>query len=901
MSGRRALPDTHPDGDPFAAQDAQKFANSALGRLEARARLEEQQLQQSPGARAQQQPGLRTSSRSTSSAYSSNSRNNNNNNLQSSKPTPPPPTSISTSAATQVPSSPAPAHQPTKQSEVVVIDSSDEDENESTSVQGQLTGNGNGNTSQVPVVKKEEPIEMDSDSGGEQEAEGDGEGDVEGSGEDDSEEGEEEDDDDDDSDDDDDDDDDDDGSSDSEEGEGDSMAVDDERERDRRARESSGLSSVPTSPHLPRAPTPPGMPSPSKNLLNLPPALSGNLEGGTGGESADGVPPAPVPANEEKPKKKLKKKQQQKKRSLSPVATEKVRVQVGTVRLSIQLPPPQAPGADLWVPEYSIADLAREGGFYKESDVVPGEDEGAESGGSGGSGDESGDSDDEGAGKRKKLDGVEGETPAGSGTETPSAFPSVLAKPFEAGMEGVESTDTGTPLEGGGAGTEGENGAIPPAPAPGSGLPPPRKRRRKNKVLGRLGGYDVDDPFVDDSDIALYEPQWYHRPKREGYFVCTGQLELVSDSLGPGRGRRKGSKNKPKFDKDGNLIPATRKPKGSSAAATPTPSISGAPGARPGAPSGGVPSVLQPVDGTVPAFGSGAAVPQEVIKPKKKEPGVFAPELMEKFAMLRAEVAQADFSVKSKFPPHLRPILVEIGLFALSINEFDDDFLAQLPKIFPYNHFTMKKLIKREMYPARIELLENEQLKAMEDLERGIAEELPRQQEEFLRSHQEWKVAQLEKEANGGAGSGAGSMGGGVLGGAGLQEAAVKAPASDAPSIAGEDATMGSPGPEPESKDDGEAREPKWKFRFTEAMRLALFQLYTLEDSKTELTVEKQGLEKATEREGPTREKAYTALAARKTLYAKVNALWPEGLMTTNQLSREVSITKKKLEKLESA
>lgn len=39
------LPDVHPDGDPFAARDAEREANSFLGKLEARAQLEEERQQ----------------------------------------------------------------------------------------------------------------------------------------------------------------------------------------------------------------------------------------------------------------------------------------------------------------------------------------------------------------------------------------------------------------------------------------------------------------------------------------------------------------------------------------------------------------------------------------------------------------------------------------------------------------------------------------------------------------------------------------------------------------------------------------------------------------------------------------------------------------------------------------
>lgn len=75
-------------------------------------------------------------------------------------------------------------------------------------------------------------------------------------------------------------------------------------------------------------------------------------------------------------------------------------------------------------------------------------------------------------------------------------------------------------------------------------------------------------------------------------------------------------------------------------------------------------------------------------------------------------------------------------------------------------------------------------------------------------------------------------------------------------------------------------------------MRLALYHLYRLEDERSDLTTEKQcvavspptpldcrltrlarrTLEKATEREGPLKEKPYSALQAKKAMYARVRS-----------------------------
>lgn len=79
--------------------------------------------------------------------------------------------------------------------------------------------------------------------------------------------------------------------------------------------------------------------------------------------------------------------------------------------------------------------------------------------------------------------------------------------------------------------------------------------------------------------LSLLQPQWYHRPKRDGFFVHEGVLELHSDAK-TGKGRARGSKNKPKvccspkdhlkedltdllvqYDSEGKLVPARRRSK----------------------------------------------------------------------------------------------------------------------------------------------------------------------------------------------------------------------------------------------------------------------------------------------------------------------------------------------------
>lgn len=39
-------------------------------------------------------------------------------------------------------------------------------------------------------------------------------------------------------------------------------------------------------------------------------------------------------------------------------------------------------------------------------------------------------------------------------------------------------------------------------------------------------GYDTSDSFVDDSELHTDMPKFYVRPKRDGFYVANGPLEL---------------------------------------------------------------------------------------------------------------------------------------------------------------------------------------------------------------------------------------------------------------------------------------------------------------------------------------------------------------------------------------
>ncbi|GAA6000291.1 hypothetical protein JCM10207_007943 [Rhodosporidiobolus poonsookiae] len=426
--------------------------------------------------------------------------------------------------------------------------------------------------------------------------------------------------------------------------------------------------------------------------------------------------------------------------------------------------------------------------------------------------------------------------------------------------------------------SEGEGDGKAPAGGAGegeNGAPPKKKRKRgPNVIVGRFGGYDATDPFVDDSEAALYEPRFYARPKREGFFVCTGEVEVA-----PRRGRVKGSKNKPKVDENGNPVPAAPSRRRSNKVV-----VVGSDGkplhdAQPGS----------PAVGAAPAFGGPAAA----AKPARK-PGEFSPELQADIDMLKVEVDKADFSVKNKFPPHMRELLTAVAYHALELGEYDDHFFAIMPKVFPYNLFTLKKLIKREVYPKRIDSMTKQQQEHLQHLQAGINQQYGPQRAEFEARHAAWE----KHVAEGGGVAPAAAGGSGAATprrtpepqAPGFGEAS---PAIKTPQIGAADAAEGSPAL---GKDDKDSAEPKWRFKFNEQMRYALYHATELEDQMSELTIEKQTLEKATTREKDP-EKEHSLKVARKEIYKRIVDMWPKDTMTSNQISREISNYRLKLKR----
>jgi len=283
----------------------------------------------------------------------------------------------------------------------------------------------------------------------------------------------------------------------------------------------------------------------------------------------------------------------------------------------------------------------------------------------------------------------------------------------------------------------------------------------------------------------------------------------------------------------------------------------------------------------------------------------FSPEMQLELDKLRMLVTQEDaaFAIRGKFPHHIKPILQQVALKAIVLDEYDENFFNAMPGIFPYNKFTMTKLTKRLVFPLHAELLTNRQDELLVELKALVDDGFERAKEEYERSLTSWENKQEKKKAERAA-ENAGSNGAhpsqsarsSVVDGD-VMDVDAPSPGStlngQAPpkSSKGKDKDTdkdkeGGEGEAADAKPEREDKPPQRKYKLTEAMRAILWNLVSLTNEVAKLTNEKNQLENSAEQ--------VSDQGMRKILYQRIQNCFPDGWMTTGILSREVSSLKKK-------
>ncbi|PVF99278.1 hypothetical protein CPB86DRAFT_731598 [Serendipita vermifera] len=416
----------------------------------------------------------------------------------------------------------------------------------------------------------------------------------------------------------------------------------------------------------------------------------------------------------------------------------------------------------------------------------------------------------------------------------------------------------------------------------------PKRRKRRNR------DYDLDDPFIDDNDLAIDERTHVAQTTLQGFYVSIGDVALVEEDgpntppagniaskRGPGRPPKRAS-----GPLNATLVARTllSHPLGGNRREEISTQAAIAASMELGANMPDGPEAL----GEDMEIGSGSGIkrkrdstpPQDSMDPNKRRKvskhQPFCDELQADLDNLQKAIAKHDFANKGKFPPDLKPLLLESAIKAITVGEYNDNFFNYLPKIFPYNRYTMFKLTKRLAYKDHIRLIHERQGQLLEELAKQVEEGMDQAKLEYERNVALWEERRSRKKLEGD-----GKLPNGMDG---------VEPTNPLPPPTQH--TMDDHDKEGEGDDgeDDKDKPPATRYRLNEAMRGYLWALVQLSNEVCSLTNEKNHLEGSKE--------LVSDQSQRKELYKKILQAFPDGWMNTGAISREVSMMKKKMESL---
>lgn len=266
--------------------------------------------------------------------------------------------------------------------------------------------------------------------------------------------------------------------------------------------------------------------------------------------------------------------------------------------------------------------------------------------------------------------------------------------------------------------------------------------------------------------------------------------------------------------------------------------------------------------------------------PERKSAGPLAPALEEALSRLKIEIEAASPFVPKKFPPQLKVPTLSIAQMALDLNEYDECFFIRLASLFPYNTFTIKKFVKREILPKRKAYYEAEINERIARLKQMIIEGMPAARAEYQQATREYEQALREYNAKQDSHQNG-------------EEPPTALPAN-ASTILG-DTVMNNP-LDPFHQNSLDATQstermpkaPQKSFKLIRPIGELLYELLKLEDELCETVKDTQ---KIVEKNVTLKD-----TSNRRQFYLRLARLWPDDFMTTNRLSREVASMKKKLE-----
>ncbi|KAL1915672.1 uncharacterized protein VTP21DRAFT_6431 [Calcarisporiella thermophila] len=427
--------------------------------------------------------------------------------------------------------------------------------------------------------------------------------------------------------------------------------------------------------------------------------------------------------------------------------------------------------------------------------------------------------------------------------------------------------------------------------------------------------YDVNDPFIDDSDL-LVEGFGYMRPKQDGFFVYKGPLETQPIDMSP-RGRKTTSKRSrannttPQKDKRRKVV--ERSPAGSeddvasskkAAGATAAGAKKTTPGAgKPAAPkvkttpaekaatqaasatkkkgvngtteegaamtltpggetvNGGGPmeGVEAHLEGSAATAGGDGLDGHSAKKKKKRVLLPLSPDIQAQLELLRVEAAKESFANKAKFPKALRPIVLAAGRMVFDRapdRKLDDNFISHLMEILPYNRFTLRKFVTKNVLPDIISGLERERTRIMAELRSHVEAAMEGQLKNYEEKMAAYDAEQAERRQQ--------------------QQQQQQEQQGES-----EEAAV----------DPAEARkeyeEKLHKFRWNATMREMVFRIIQTDMEVVQLKNDLNEILGINDR--------LSEKIVRRDRYQELHAFWPPGWVTTYEISREYSLFKQRV------
>ncbi|WWC92660.1 uncharacterized protein L201_007619 [Kwoniella dendrophila CBS 6074] len=438
---------------------------------------------------------------------------------------------------------------------------------------------------------------------------------------------------------------------------------------------------------------------------------------------------------------------------------------------------------------------------------------------------------------------------------------------------------------------------------------------KKAKIKRKQVDYDLEDPFIDDSEILIDAPTHFARPKKEGFFVHAGTLELLEES--PQKPKPRTTKAKPRSS---NPAPPPKDPRNSLSSALRSRkhrgrafkgsqaqpiSIDDSDGERNGGPSrarqnqGSLSPPPEEDDSDLADFHVAPFSANDRLRYKNASRderylppwSTFPTDVRRRLLMLRSESDKQNWDPnnRSKFPENLKVFLQAAGeaayehdMFGLGDREgVDKEFWHAITSALPYNEFTIRKLCTKLCYSGYWKWLHDCEDEGIRQFGEMVEEDKAEMISKHDESHKKWEeeVKEWDEKHPNGAGP-----------------LTTSAPMAIDTLV---DGAVGTPNPDSTPKlENTRPPEPPKRYPWTADMREVFEQLVENMYNMVDLTA------KASQQEwniaGAKQGKEWSETAIKQKLYKRIVEAFPEGYMNTSIISREMSrVNKKKAKQTE--